>query len=77
MSDGYLEFTTANSIAGMGLGLFTRVGQSRGPVTFKFGTKEVPTGDDEFYTFVNVDGEFVRVKNTESITIKPAMFLEN
>ena len=72
MGDGYLEFSSASSILGMGMGKFTRIGQSKGPVTFEFAQ-----GDEKFYTYVNCDGENFRSRNTKSITIAPANFLQN
>ena len=69
--DGFIEFTCANTILGMSLGRFHRIGQSKGPIKFHFNSK------DDFVTYINIDGEYFRSINASSITIRLASYLEN
>lgn len=66
ISDGKLEFGTSKSLLHLIFGVTQKVCQDEGPFLYKF--KE---GVD-FWAFMNIDGEWFKVLNPISVTIKKA-----
>jgi hypothetical protein len=61
MDDGILELSSFSSIINMGIGKSKRVAQSEGPLVFNFRNRS--------QTYINIDGEFLKLINPERITI--------
>ena len=76
MSDGFLEFTSAHSVIGMGLGNFCRIGQAKGPFKFSF-SQQYPGDTEENVMYLDIDGEYFKAENIKSIFIEPATELES
>ena len=75
MSDGFLEFASAHSVIGMGLGNFCRIGQAKGPFKFSF-SQQYPGDTEENVMYLDIDGEYFKAENIKSILIEPATELE-
>ena len=63
--DGKIEFCTYESVLHVALGITSWILQENGPFVIWF-------KDREFETFLNIDGEYLRVANVKKIIIQPS-----
>ena len=70
ISDGLLEICVASTLTNLILDKSRRLGQSAGPFEFKFSDTE--GGSEDFIHFLQIDGEFMKVKNMSSLTFRLA-----
>ena len=70
--DGLLEFCAAENMVEMTLDRCKRVGQAGGPICIRFKRQET-----QFIAYINVDGEFFKVRNPVSLTLRLANWLNN
>ena len=69
ISDGLLEISVASSLTNLVLDKSRRLGQAGGPFEIKFSDDE---STQDFVHFLQIDGEFMKVKNLASLTFRLA-----
>ena len=65
--DSKLEIVAFKSILGLGIGKCYRVAQDEGPIEWRF--KEGKKDNTDYYSYLNIDGEYYKMKNPEKINI--------
>lgn len=60
--------------ASMALGRSHRVMQDKGPFEIKFKDNKY---DQTFYQYINIDGEYFKLKNPDTIIVKQAEIFKN
>eukprot|EP00352_Strombidinopsis_acuminata_P001142 CAMPEP_0176345694 /NCGR_PEP_ID=MMETSP0126-20121128/5668_1 /TAXON_ID=141414 ORGANISM="Strombidinopsis acuminatum, Strain SPMC142" /NCGR_SAMPLE_ID=MMETSP0126 /ASSEMBLY_ACC=CAM_ASM_000229 /LENGTH=80 /DNA_ID=CAMNT_0017692835 /DNA_START=1515 /DNA_END=1757 /DNA_ORIENTATION=- len=66
-NDGILEFVTYDSVLDMAVETPNRLGQAQGPIELKF--TEGGQGKPDVYSFLNIDGEYFKLKNPDKLKI--------
>jgi len=69
VSDGLLEISVASNLRNLILDKSRRLAQAGGPFELKFSDDDT---SDDFIHFIQVDGEFMKVKNLASLTFRLA-----
>ena len=73
-SDGMLEICVASNLTNLVLDKSRRLGQSAGPFEIKF--CDIDGDGPDFIHYLQIDGEFMKVKNLSSLTFRLAQNLE-
>ena len=71
ISDGLLEISVAPSLQKLVLDQTRRIGQAEGPFDIRINTTE----NQETVNFIQLDGEFMKIKNLQMLTFRLATML--